>query len=113
MLRRKKLIERAYLPGRAIAGLGGVMRGRGWPLLGHSAARPRLGTGRGTHPPAPEYVRGGTAKLLTVIAWRRLVLDNLAGHKTPEFVCWLMDYGIMPLHSSGFHASTWSRIMAT
>ena len=28
-----------------------------------------------------------------------LVLDNLAGHKTPEFVCWLMDYGIMPLYT--------------
>ncbi len=28
-----------------------------------------------------------------------LVLDNLAGHKTPEFVCWLMDHGIMPLYT--------------
>jgi hypothetical protein len=26
-----------------------------------------------------------------------LVLDNLAGHKTPEFVCWLFEHGIMPL----------------
>jgi len=26
-----------------------------------------------------------------------LVLDNLAGHKTPEFVCWLFENGIMPL----------------
>jgi hypothetical protein len=26
-----------------------------------------------------------------------LVLDNLAGHKTPEFVCWLFAHGIMPL----------------
>jgi hypothetical protein len=26
-----------------------------------------------------------------------LVLDNLAGHKTPEFVCWLFLHGIMPL----------------
>jgi hypothetical protein len=26
-----------------------------------------------------------------------LVLDNLAGHKTPAFVCWLFENGIMPL----------------
>ena len=26
-----------------------------------------------------------------------LVLDNLAGHKTPAFVCWLFTHGIMPL----------------
>ena len=28
-----------------------------------------------------------------------LVLDNLAGHKTPEFVCWLFEHGIMPLYT--------------
>lgn len=28
-----------------------------------------------------------------------LVLDNLAGHKTPEFVCWLLAHGIMPLYT--------------
>jgi hypothetical protein len=28
-----------------------------------------------------------------------LVLDNLAGHKTGEFVCWLFDQGIMPLYT--------------
>lgn len=28
-----------------------------------------------------------------------LILDNLAGHKTPEFVCWLMRHGIMPLYT--------------
>jgi hypothetical protein len=28
-----------------------------------------------------------------------LVLDNLAGHKTPEFVCWLFARGIMPLYT--------------
>jgi len=28
-----------------------------------------------------------------------LILDNLAGHKTPEFVCWLMAHGIMPLYT--------------
>jgi hypothetical protein len=26
-----------------------------------------------------------------------LVLDNLGGHKTPEFVCSLFDQGVMPL----------------
>lgn len=28
-----------------------------------------------------------------------LVLDNLAGHKTPKFVCWLFEHGIMPLYT--------------
>jgi transposase len=28
-----------------------------------------------------------------------LVLDNLAGHKTPELVCWLFAHGIMPLYT--------------
>ena len=28
-----------------------------------------------------------------------LVLDNRAGHKTPEFVCWLFAHGIMPLYT--------------
>ncbi len=28
-----------------------------------------------------------------------LVLDNLAGHKTPAFVCWLFERGIMPLYT--------------
>jgi hypothetical protein len=28
-----------------------------------------------------------------------LVLDNLAGHKTPEFVLWLVAHGIMPLYT--------------
>lgn len=28
-----------------------------------------------------------------------LVMDNLAGHKTPEMVLWLFDHGIMPLYT--------------
>ncbi len=28
-----------------------------------------------------------------------LILDNLAGHKTPELVCWLMRQGVMPLYT--------------
>lgn len=28
-----------------------------------------------------------------------LILDNLAGHKTPEFVCWLFAHGVMPLYT--------------
>jgi hypothetical protein len=28
-----------------------------------------------------------------------LVLDNLAGHKTGDFVCWLFDHGVMPLYT--------------
>ncbi len=27
------------------------------------------------------------------------MLDNLAGHKTPEFVVWLFTHGIMPLYT--------------
>jgi len=28
-----------------------------------------------------------------------LVLDNITGHTTPAFVCWLMDHGVMPLYT--------------
>jgi hypothetical protein len=28
-----------------------------------------------------------------------LVLDNLAGHKSAELVCWLMEHGVMPLYT--------------
>jgi len=28
-----------------------------------------------------------------------LVLDNLAGHKTPGFVCWLFEHGVLPLYT--------------
>lgn len=28
-----------------------------------------------------------------------LILDNLAGHKTPEFVLWLVSHGVMPLYT--------------
>ena len=28
-----------------------------------------------------------------------LVMDNLKGHKTPDFVIWLFDHGIMPLYT--------------
>jgi hypothetical protein len=28
-----------------------------------------------------------------------LILDNLAGHKSAAFVCWLMGHGIMPLYT--------------
>lgn len=28
-----------------------------------------------------------------------LVLDNLKGHKTPEFVLWLVSQGVMPLYT--------------
>ena len=28
-----------------------------------------------------------------------LVMDNLAGHKTVEFVCWMFAHGIMPLYT--------------
>jgi hypothetical protein len=28
-----------------------------------------------------------------------LVLDNLAGHRTPDLVCWLFDHGVMPLYT--------------
>jgi len=28
-----------------------------------------------------------------------LVLDNLAGHRTPELILWLFDHGVMPLYT--------------
>ena len=28
-----------------------------------------------------------------------MILDNLAGHKTPAFVLWLVEHGIMPLYT--------------
>jgi hypothetical protein len=28
-----------------------------------------------------------------------LVLDNLAGHKTPALVCWLFEHGVMPIYT--------------
>lgn len=28
-----------------------------------------------------------------------LILDNLAGHKSVDFVCWLMTHGVMPLYT--------------
>jgi hypothetical protein len=28
-----------------------------------------------------------------------VVMDNLAGHQTPEFVLWLFTHGIMPLYT--------------
>ncbi len=40
-----------------------------------------------------------------------LVMDNLAGHKTPEFVLWLFAHEIMPLYTplSGSWSTWWSR----
>jgi len=35
----------------------------------------------------------GQAAALTYV----LILDNLAGHKSPDFVLWLAAHGIMPL----------------
>ncbi len=63
------------------------------------------------HPPAGPDAGGRSARerrreglaikptLLAVLPPLRvlLVLDNLAGHETPEFVCWLFAHGIMPL----------------
>jgi hypothetical protein len=71
-------------------------------------------------PAPPEPAGGEAAAIVARAAWERwqeglqvkptllaelpplrmlLVLDNLAGHKTPEFVCWLFAQGIMPLYT--------------
>jgi hypothetical protein len=68
----------------------------------------------------PEPPAGAAAVRASRVAWERwqegltikptlleelpplrmlLVLDNLAGHKTPGFVCWLFENGIMPLYT--------------
>jgi hypothetical protein len=51
----------------------------------------------------PRWQQGLTVKptlAQQVPPWRMLlVLDNLAGHKTPEFVLWLFAHGIMPLYT--------------
>jgi hypothetical protein len=54
-------------------------------------------------PSLPRWQRGLTVK--PTLAQRLpplrmlLVLDNLAGHKTPEFVLWLFAHGVMPLYT--------------
>src|SRR4029079_3309962 len=57
----------------------------------------------GARPEGERWQEGLSIKptLLTELPPLRmlLVLDNLAGHKTPEFVCWLFEHGIMPLYT--------------
>jgi len=61
------------------------------------------GPGEASRKPWERWQEGLTIKptLLEVLPPLRmlLVLDNLAGHKTPEFVCWLFEHGIMPLYT--------------
>ena len=42
-----------------------------------------------------------TASMLNELPRLRvlLVMDNLAGHRTPELVLWLFAHGIMPLYT--------------
>jgi hypothetical protein len=60
--------------------------------------------GPGANRPAWERWQEGLAVKPTLLAElpplrMLLVLDNLAGHKTPEFVRWLFAHGIMPLYT--------------
>lgn len=68
-------------------------------------------------PPTPTVPMSATATYLLWQRWREnlritftlpqtlpplrllLVCDNLAGHKTPEFVLWLCEHGILPLYT--------------
>ena len=61
----------------------------GEPATGWRTARERWQEGLTIRPTLPEEP---PPRML-------LVLDNLAGHKTPELVCWLFDHGIMPLYT--------------
>lgn len=81
---------------------------RGWP-------KEELAQAAATSPPAVELSMGENRRLWQ--SWQEglrvkitlradpvplrmlLVLDNLAGHKTPEMVLWLFDHGIMPLYT--------------
>jgi hypothetical protein len=61
---------------------------------------PTAATGR----PAWERWQAGLAERITLPAElpplrMLLVLDNLAGHKTPELVLWLFAHGVMPLYT--------------
>jgi hypothetical protein len=60
------------------------------PAAGWRAAWERWQEGLTTKPTLPDELP--PLRML-------LVLDNLAGHKTPEFVCWLFENGIMPLYT--------------
>src|SRR4051794_6367014 len=60
------------------------------PAAGRRAARERRQEGLSIRPTLPD--EPPPLRML-------LVLDNLAGHKTPEFVCWLFEHGIMPLYT--------------
>lgn len=62
-------------------------------------------------PPSAEASRAAWERWQTGLLWPitlpdqppllrvLLVLDNLSGHRTPEFVCWLFAHGIMPLYT--------------
>src|SRR4051794_3444396 len=60
------------------------------PAAGRRAARERRQEGLSIRPTLPD--EPPPLRML-------LVLDNLAGHKTPEFVCWLFAHGVMPLYT--------------
>ena len=66
-------------------------------------ARPARRARRGVRAAWERWQEGLTIKptLLAELPPLRmlLVLDNLAGHKTAAFVCWLFAHGIMPLYT--------------
>src|SRR5262249_43998709 len=68
-----------------------------WPSSRRRPRRPVRPGGGGALAAGPDGqadAAGGAAAL-----WMLLVLDNRAGPKPPEFVCWLFARGVMPLYT--------------
>ncbi len=90
------------MPQRRPAPLAQARVGRD-PRRDARTAKDRGGQGVTIHGSWQRWQDGLTIKptLLTELPPLRmlLVLDNLAGHKTPAFVCWLFEHGIMPLYT--------------
>jgi hypothetical protein len=79
-----------WLKGELTAILGAMPDPPAEPPAGRHAAWERWQAGLTITPTLPEELP--PLRML-------LVLDNLAGHKTPAFVGWLFDHGIMPLYT--------------
>jgi hypothetical protein len=79
-----------WLKGELAEILAGLPEPPGEPTAGWRAASERWQEGLTVRPTLLDHLP--PLRML-------LVLDNLAGHRTPELVCWLFAHGVMPLHT--------------